>query len=462
MCERASLTVQASRVQGAALGTTAKSFSRLLLMLAVLMCATDLMPAAGAVPSVRFGPATNFLASADTYQINAILAADLNHDGKPDIVVAGHSGSSVVLGLGGGAFSALSYFSRAYYAIAVGDFNNDGNVDLVAADDYNTVSSFLGDGRGNLSLFTNYDGLVEYSKAVAVGDFNGDGKADIAILNDINTLYSVKVLLGRGDGSFGVATSYALPGQPFDMCVGDLNGDGKPDVVITLWGYGNSLCVLLNNGDGTFAAPKYYGSGNSSSLALGDFNGDGRLDVAAKSYNASSLMVFLNNGTGAFSSTNSIPVGLNFAGIATGDFNADGKVDLILRYDSTAKVLIGNGDGSFIVSANFSVINDGKTHTVAVGDFDGDGLPDLAISGTHYVSIMLNKSQPVLQITPQPGYNQISWPAALGSFTVEYTTNLSVPGSWQLFPYPPVVLGSQKGATDWATGEQKFYRLRKP
>lgn len=102
--------------------------------------------------------------------------------------------------------------------------------------------------------------------------------------------------------------------------------------------------------------------------------------------------------------------------------------------------------------------------TVAVGDFNGDGTPDIAYvnySGSS-VAIMLNRTPPTLQITPMAGYNQIAWLATFGAgFTLEYTTNLLVPGSWQPFPYPPVLVGNQRAVADWADREQKFYRLRK-
>jgi hypothetical protein len=121
-------------------------------------------------------------------------------------------------------------------------------------------------------------------------------------------------------------------------------------------------------------------------------------------------------------------------------------------------VFLGNGDGSFTPRLGIS-----SGSPFAVEDFDGNGTPDLAFGYGNSVAIRLNQTPPTLQLTPMVGYNQINWPSSFGAgFTLEYTTDLAARGSWRPFPYPPVLLGDQKAVTDWASGDRKFYRLRKP
>ena len=304
-----------------------------------------------------------------------------------------------------------------------------------------------------------------------VGDFNRDGKLDFA------GGYAGGFLIdfGLGNGSFSAPINYFFASGSSDVVAADFNGDGMLDLAATPYSAStNSICVLMNNGDGTFAAPLYYHLVNTNdyhySLTLGDFNGNGKPDAAVLNYNAQSVTIWLNNGQW-FWTAKDYPVGFKPTSISTGDFNGDGKIDLIVRGNNlqgfpAASVLLGNGDGSFTTGAQMAVPYDSSKGpvTVAVGDFNGDGLPDLAFTSYNYnyVAIMLNQTPPALQIVPLAGYNQISWPALFGAFTLESTTNLSAPDGWQPFPYPPVVIGNQKAVADWTDGRQKYYRLRKP
>jgi hypothetical protein len=298
---------------------------------------------------------------------------------------------------------------------------------------------------------------------------NGDGKADIAVANTGNPSgRGVTVGFGRGDGFFGPPTNCALPSTPGDIVLGDLNGDGKLEAVVSLQSYytanSNSVCVLTNKGDGTLAVWQYYGASSKDyhySLKLVDFNGDGKLDMAVLNYNAQSVTIRFNNGSGIFGSANDYPVGFSPNSLAAGDFNGDGKVDLIIRGGTAARMLLGHGDGSFTVGSLMTIPSGTTTSpgTIAIGDFDGNGTPDLALTcyNNNCVAIMLNRTLPTLEITPMAGYNQIVWLASFGS-----TTNLSAPESWQPFPFPPVLIGNQKAVTDWTDCEHKYYRLKKP
>ena len=445
----------------------ASAFARVVLSLAMAVLAFASQPTAGAVPPPQFGARTNFPGGSYPY---SMVVADFNRDGKPDIAITSNPGVVLLLGLGNGAFSATtnSSLSGPYY-LAAGDFNNDGNLDLLILGDYGG-SVLLGDGRGNFPAVTN-SVSADHPPGLAMGDFNGDGKLDVAC----GGYLAVNIAFGRGNASFGPSTNYSLTRSPSDIRAGDLNGDGTLDIVVALRSSSsvesNSVCVLMNKGDGTFATPQYSGGASGPneywlSLELADINHDGSLDLVLLNDNAGSVTIQMNNGAGTFGPTHNYAVGFSPRSVAAGDFNGDGNVDLIVRGGTAAILLLGHGDGSFTVGTPMSAPSDsGKHATVGVGDFNGDGMPDIAFldySGGA-VAVMLNKTSPLLKLTPMPGYSQISWLTTFGAgYTLECTTNPTVPGGWQPFPYPPVVLGNQKAITDWEDREQKFYRLRKP
>ena len=164
------------------------------------------------------------------------------------------------------------------YSVATGDFNGDGKLDLVVANNVSTVSVFLGNGDGTFQPAVNY-AAGSSPKAVAVGDFNGDGKLDLAVANAFSN--NVSILFGNGDGTFQPAVNYSVPCCPSSVALGDFNGDGKLDLVVTT----NSASVLLGNGDGTFQPALNYAAGSSpATVAVGDFNGDGKLDLAVTDF----------------------------------------------------------------------------------------------------------------------------------------------------------------------------------
>jgi VCBS repeat protein len=192
--------------------------------------------------------------------------------------------ATLVPGAGGPFFVSGQEFANFGGQVVVGDFNGDGILDLAAeyCDEYVTSSCiraaltvFLGNGDGTFTQSATTDlGYTDNpfpgNQNIVVGDFNNDGILDIAIANsDNNTLM---VLLGNGDGTFSAAASPATGSNPSSIAVGDFNGDGNLDVAV-LNVASTSLTVLLGNGDGTFRAAASPATGSEpSTIAVGDFN----------------------------------------------------------------------------------------------------------------------------------------------------------------------------------------------
>jgi hypothetical protein len=326
-----------------------------------------------------FGPAATYGSGGGSPY--SVTVADVNGDGKPDALVANDcfdtncaNGSvGVLLGNGDGTFQApVAYSSGGQdaIAVAVGDVNGDGKPDVLVANHCfdttcanGSVSVLLGNGDGTFQTPVSYGSGGLYALSVAVGDVNGDGKPDVLVANycedsSCATNGSVSVLLGNGDGTFQAARSYDSGGpggqNAIAVAVGDVNGDGKPDLAVTNQCASSTNCdmdfgpgsvgVLLSNGDGTFQAPVVYSSGGQDAIAVAvaDVNGDGKPDLLVSHWCVSSdtcdeggVGVLLGNGDGTFQA----PVvyssgGLYALSVAAADVNGDGKPDLLVANES--------------------------------------------------------------------------------------------------------------------------------
>jgi hypothetical protein len=337
-----------------------------------------------------------------------LLVADFTHDAILDLV----DGYDLDLGTGKGSFTVSSGVDRHYlspWQIAYGDFNNDGNLDVAAGSKLGSIYDFeptrmdimLGDGKGTFSAGPPIWSHEDNFQLAVAGDFNQDGNLDLVTGGAYLTAY-----LGEGNGSFRAGAEYQ--NVVHEMLAGDFNGDGKLDLVLlkanapqinmTLW-------FVEGNGDGTFKAPQGIAMvpntgtcGFGPAMQLSDFNGDGKLDLAF--CDSSQIGVMLGNGDGTFQPPifyTADPLNQGQFTFAIGDINADGKPDLLVSeyQDSTNPqfvVFLGNGDGTFQAPQTVSIAQVPEAELgIAVGDFNSDGLPDFIYQSEGGIDVFLQQ-----------------------------------------------------------------------
>ena len=296
-------------------------------------------------------------------------------------------------------------------SVTSADFNGDGYPDLATVDSSNDALSVrLNNGSGGFGSPTNYTTDATPFSVVA-GDFNGDGHTDLAVLcyNSGSTI--VSIYMNNGNGTFASKVDYNVVGGrgAFSMCAADLTGDGYPDLIVAACD-SNDVAVLMNNENGTFAAPVYYNTGSGSepfAVTAADVSGDGKPDIITANYGTNTVGVLVNNGSGGFGSPTTFAVGSEPYSVAAADFDGDGKIDLaVANYNSDTVSVLRNttsgGTVSFATAVNFSVGRFPKSVTAA--DLTGDGKIDLAVANfdSSTVSVLVNNSSGSGSISFQP------------------------------------------------------------
>jgi hypothetical protein len=349
--------------------------------LAVLLAAPD-----GALsPAVVYDAGAINFAAAGT-----ILSGDLNGDTHRDVIVGTLDGTSIFLGVGNGAFTSPS--SLAQMALAIGDFKQDGKLDLAVA----TAQGFAilpGSGFGGFgaAIDTTLGGPA--AAPSLTGDFNEDGKLDLVV--------NLAIFLGDGTGHFTGAPP--LPAQTAAEVVADVNNDGHTDLVgrTSFDGITTLITVSLGNGMGGFGAPTFSAPHRDSrSISVIDSNLDGYPDVAISIPLPGLLAVFHGTGTGEFATRESFQLVYDASLLATGDLNGDSRPDLVVKIDSSSVSVLINSNCQprrLGISRNVSTCNlPGSTFEIEpiVGVYDdGDNVVSCA-GGAVQASILPGTGSP--------------------------------------------------------------------
>lgn len=274
------------------------------------------------------------------------------------------------------------------------DFNNDGHLDVATAGrDSGKVSIILGNGQGGFGQATLFD-VGQHPLSVAVGDFNEDGKLDLTTgtMGDyVSNGPSIAVLIGKGDGTFDPVKSIPTGWGPRSVAVGDFNADGHLDlgVVASDWGYYSYASVHHGDGHGNFAAPKGSGGivdGIFQSATAADLNGDGADDLLitdnSKGPGGGVLTYLGGHPSGDLLPSHVLNYDSDVRDVAVGDLNEDGVADLVTvntGHDYGVWVLLGDGQGGYAARQGYSV--GGGAYSVVIGDFTGDGHLDICCDG---------------------------------------------------------------------------------
>src|SRR5688500_2920046 len=335
---------------------------------------------------------------------NTHVAADVNGDGKLDLVGSGQNSADVMLNNGDGTFRAKVQYPVGGQSqdVAAGDFNGDGRIDVVST--INTpqisLSLLLGNGDGTFDAAINSPNTSGFdSPAVVAADLNNDGKLDVVILHSIACFTApcvaaevITVMLGNGDGTFQTR-ELAAPQHMHAMAAGDFNRDGIKDLAI---GSENTkLHILLGVGDGTFVRQPemtlipggdLFSACNDVDVA--DFNRDTIQDLVIPLGNGNGNVVLLGNGDGTFRQSFRITERATSSplNLAVADFNLDGSPDIARAMaDGTSglmEIANGNGDGTFQPPVRYLVPPSQSSLggiLITASDFNGDSKPDVAL-----------------------------------------------------------------------------------
>jgi hypothetical protein len=334
-----------------------------------------------------------------------IVVGDVNGDKKDDIIVAhqtGYSGCTsscfdVLISNGDGTFTLGTNYSITSNYLAGGtlaDVNGDGKLDVVVVDQSSpaNVWTVLGNGDGTFQSPTSValSGNGGYNGIFA--DFNGDGFLDLADI-DFST-NQLTIYLSTSATTYASGVSPGVD-QPCSMTAGDLNGDGKPEIVTA--NCNSNISVYLNNGDGSFQPEVLYNGARNvangyvadvypQAVTIADVNGDGKADIISTNYNSSDVTILLGSGDGKVQeATIGYAIdGRPYSPAIVADFNGDGLADVLVPDNEFGLVYMkGYGDGTFRSGLHYyAPIQDDQgaySFGIATGDFNGDGIPDFVI-----------------------------------------------------------------------------------
>jgi hypothetical protein len=369
---------------------------------------------------------------------SAVAVMDVDGSGGPDIIVTnfGDDTISVLKNKGNGTFASPVKYAvgEGPYSALAGDVNGDGRPDLVAANkNGSSISVVMNSGEWIFAAPVAYHvpegDAARVPNAVAAGDLNGDGKADLVAAT---TRTEIAVLMNLGKGSFAPQVLYDASDIPSAVAIADFDGDGKADIVTANKG-ADKVAVLLNGGGGVFGAPTSYTVGNDPvAVAVGDFDKDGDIDIVTANETGDNISVIMNSGNGTFGSPTNYPSDNAPSAVVVADIDNDGTPDIVVANRSAGNISIfyNNGNGTFAPAVKYNVGN--SPTAVATGDVNADGCTDVVVAnyqtGGGMVVLTNNCTSHVLTPT---SYDAGSYPSSLvvGNFVGDAKPDIIVANS---------------------------------
>ena len=392
-------------------------------------------------------------------QPQSIAVADVNGDGKPDLMVNG----LVLTNNGSGGFGSNSTYSVGTFGstcVVAADVNGDGKPDLITANYGNTTLTVLT--NNGVGVFGSNATLEVNSspQCVVAADINGDDKPDLICASSSGARF-LTVFTNNGAGGFGLSSTPVNGNvRAYSVVAADVNGDGKPDLITANF-TANTLSVFTNTGTGAFGlnATDTVGS-QPRSVVVADVNGDNKPDLICANTGDGTVTVLTNNGSGVFVSNATYTAGSQPRSVVAADINGDGKLDLICANagDGTLTVLTNNGSGQFVLNATCTV--GAAPYSLVAADINGDSPVDLisANEGSGTLTVLTNTA-----VVAAGSFKNVilSWPSPSTGFVLQQNSNLGVAG-WLDVTNTPAVTNGQNQVAIPATPQNNFFRLLHP
>jgi Subtilase family/FG-GAP-like repeat/Ig-like domain CHU_C associated len=410
----------------------------------------------GFIGTNSFDPKSDFMAGALPI---SITVGDLNNDGKSDLVVANFNSGTVSVYQNtsmSGSITASSFATKIDFvtgtnpkSVSIGDLDGDGKPDLAVGNYSGSISILRNTSTGGNITNSSFAAKVDFTasslvESIKIGDLDGDGKPDLVVCNNAANTVSVfrntSISGSLSISSFAPKVDFITGVNPNSVQIGDLDGDRKLDLAITNYG-SNTVSILRNIASigtinlNSFVAKVDYPTGISpSNVAIGDLDADGKTDLVVVNYGSNSVSVFRNtstNGIGSFAFKIDFTTGIEPIAVGINDLDGDGKLDLVVTNSNVANnsisvfrntSTIGNiSASSFATKIDYSTGS--HPYSLCIGDLDNDGLPDMAVVnfGSNNISILRNNLKPPQgSLTANgafcgSGTGQLTWTATFGT-----------------------------------------------